>query len=333
MPGGAERILRRRIGSVKNTKKITRAQELIAATRVAQAQRRANAARPYAEQLTGVIEDLAASGAAGDHPLLRQAETVERVAFVVCAGDRGFAGPYNAQVFRAAEREIQALRVEGGDYRLISVGKKTADYFRFRGFAVDTHFEGFTGSPTYEDARQIARRVRELFDTNEVDQVELIYTEFVSMGTQRAVVRRFLPLESAETIAEVGGGDAAAIASFSFEPSPEGVLEDLLPRYVESRLFAALLDAAASEHANRQRAMKAATENAEELIIKLSRIMNRARQESITTEIMEIVGGAESLNADASDDEDLLLDHLQPATIFPEHLGRHEHRQQPHADA
>ncbi len=144
------------------------------------------------------------------------------------------------------------------------------------------------------------------------------------MGTQTAVVRRFLPLESTETIA--GSGDAAALASYDFEPSAEGVLEDLLPRYVEARLFTALLDAAASEHANRQRAMKAATENAEELIIKLSRIMNRARQESITTEIMEIVSGAESLTADQSEDDDYMLDHLQPAHIFPEHLGRQEHR-------
>ncbi len=328
MPGGAERVLRRRIGSVKNTKKITRAQELIAATRVAQAQRRAAAARPYSEQLTGVIENLAAGGAEVDHPLLRQAENVQRVAFVVCAGDRGFAGPYNAQVFRAAEREIQALRNDGGDYRIVSVGKKTNDYFRFRGFTVDSHFEGFTGAPTYDSARSIARRVREMFDNGEVDQVELIYTEFVSIGTQRAVVRRFLPLESTRSIAAHGAGDAAAAASYAFEPSPEGVLEDLLPRYVEARLFAALLDAAASEHANRQRAMKAATENAEELIIKLSRIMNRARQESITTEIMEIVSGAESLNADQTDDDDYLIDHLQAAHVFPEHLGHpNEHRQ------
>ncbi len=302
MPGGAERILKRRIGSVKNTKKITRAMELIAATRVARAQTRARAARPYSEQLTGVIESLAAGGADVNHPLLRQVEKVENVAFVVCAGDRGLAGAYNSSVIRAAEREIQALRAEGGDYKIISVGKKVREYFEFRGFALHATFEGFTDNPTYENAREIARAVRELFDSGEVDQVELIYTEFISMGTQRPVVRRFLPLEDTKTMAEAGGGDAEALAGFSFEPSPEGVLEDLLPRYVEARLFAALLDAAASEHANRQRAMKAATDNAEELIIKLSRIMNRARQESITTEIMEIVGGAESLAAGKGDD-------------------------------
>ncbi|MGH1502227.1 MAG: F0F1 ATP synthase subunit gamma [Acidimicrobiales bacterium] len=326
MPGGAERVLRRRIGSVKNTKKITRAQELIAATRVAQAQRRAAAARPYAEQLTGVIENLAAGGADVDHPLLRQAAEVNNVAYVVCAGDRGFAGPYNAQVFRLAEREIQDLRARGGDYKIIGVGKKTQDYFKFQGFSITEQFEGFTGNPGYENARDIARAVRAMFDSGEVDEVQLIYTEFVSMGTQRAVIRRFLPLESTETIAEAGGGDAEALASYSFEPSPEGVLEDLLPRYVEARLFAALLDAAASEHANRQRAMKAATENAEELIVKLSRIMNRARQEAITTEIMEIVGGAAALDEDASSDGDLLIDHLYPERLFPEHPDRHEHR-------
>jgi F-type H+-transporting ATPase subunit gamma len=306
MPGGAERILKRRIGSVKNTKKITRAMELIAATRVSRAQARARAARPYAEQLTGVIEDLAASGADVSHPLLRQPEKVEKVAFIVCAGDRGLAGAYNSSVIRAAEREIQALRADGGEYQIISVGRKVGDYFKFRGYDIAGEYTGFTDNPTYENAREIARHIRGLFDAGEVDQVELVYTEFISVGTQNAVVRRFLPLESTETIAAAGGGDASKVAGFSFEPSPEGVLEDLLPRYVEARLFAALLDAAASEHANRQRAMKAATENAEDLIVKLSRIMNRARQEAITTEIMEIVGGAESLAAGADDDSPIV---------------------------
>jgi F-type H+-transporting ATPase subunit gamma len=298
MPGGAERILRRRIGSVKNTKKITRAMELIAATRVARAQQRANAARPYAEQLTSVIEDLAATGAQVDHPLLRRVENPQAIAFVVCGGDRGLAGPYNSAVIRSAEREIQAHRSDGGQYRIISVGRKPKDYFTFRNFHIDASFGGFTDNPSFEDARRIARRVRELFERGEVDQVELIYTEFVSLGTQRPVVRRFLPLETTAVMAEAGAGNAAAIAGFSFEPSPEGVLGDLLPQYVEARLFAALLDAAASEHANRQRAMKAATENAEELITKLAREMNRARQASITTEIMEIVGGAAALEKD-----------------------------------
>ncbi len=298
MPGGAERVLRRRINSVKNTKKITRAMELIAATRVARAQQRSRSARPYAQQLTGVIEDLAAGGADVEHPLLRQVENPTSVAFIVCAGDRGLAGPYNASILRSAESEIQALRSNGGDYKLICIGKKVADYFRFRSYQITADFAGFSDNPSYDNAREIARIIRKMFDAGEVDQVELIYTEFVSLGTQKPVVRRFLPLESTEVIASQGGGEASDLALYDFEPSPEGVLEDLLPRYVEARLFAALLDAAASEHANRQRAMKAATDNAEDLIGKLSRDMNRARQESITTEIMEIVGGAEALGAD-----------------------------------
>ncbi len=312
MPGGAERILRRRIKTVSNTKKITRAMELIAATRVAKAQMRARAARPYSEQLTGVIENLAAGGASIDHPLLRQVENVERVAFVICAGDRGLAGAYNSNVVRTAEREIQALRSSGGEYRIVAIGRKVESYFRFRGYHIDSSFGGFTDNPTYEDARRVAHRVRELFDEGLVDQVELVYTEFVSLGTQRPVVRRFLPLEPTSVIA--ADGAAGALAGFSFEPSAEGVLEDLLPRYVEARLLTALLDASASEHANRQRAMKAATDNADELITKLSRAMNRARQDAITTEIMEIVGGAEGLAASGDDDGDAFKDLFDQAS-------------------
>jgi F-type H+-transporting ATPase subunit gamma len=313
MAGGKERVLRRRINSVQSTKKITRAMELIAATRVAKAQQRANEARPYAEQITGVIQDLAEGGADVNHPLLRKVEQVRKVAFVVITSDRGLAGAYNSSVIRAAEREVQALRAEGGDYSLILVGKKAESYFKFRGYRIEAAYHGMSDTPRFEDARTLAEKVGELFIGGDVDQVELVYTRFISMGSQQVVVRRFLPLQTRER--ETGG---EALATFEFEPSPEGVLEALLPRYVEARLYAALLDAAASEHANRQRAMKAATDNAEELIIKLTRAMNRARQDSITTEIMEIVGGAEALRADQGDEEDLMLDHLFPEHLFPE---------------
>ena len=157
-------------------------------------------------------------------------------------------------------------------------------------------------TPTYENAREVARQVVDMFTKGEVDRVELVYTEFITMGTQRVTVRRYLPLEDTSTIAEGGDADAGALAAFEFEPSAEGVLESLLPRYMESRLYSALLEAAASEHANRQRAMKAATDNAEELITKLSREMNQARQASITTEIMEIVSGAEALGGDGGEE-------------------------------
>ena len=298
MAGGRERVLRRRIGSVQNTKKITRAMELIAATRVVKAQQLARAARPYANQITSVIENLAAGGAEVDHPLLREADQIQRVGVIVIASDRGLAGPYNSSVIRAAERQVQNARAEGADYSLIVVGKKARDYFNFRNYLIDSYTTGISDKPSYDDARVLAETVADMFITGRVDRVELVYTEFLSLGSQRVTVRRFLPLESTETIAAEGGGQAEIAASFEFEPSPEGVLEALLPRYVEARLFGALLEAAASEHANRQRAMKAATDNAEELITKLSREMNQARQDAITTEIMEIVGGAEALGGD-----------------------------------
>lgn len=315
MPGGQERVLKRRITSVQSTKKITRAMELIAATRVVKAMQRANQARPYSSKITGVIEDLAAGGTGIDDPLLRSVEDPQTTAYVVITSDRGLAGAYNSSVIRAAEREVMAGQVAGKGYKLVLIGKKANDYFKFRKYDIHATFEGMTDAPTYEHAREVAAEVREMFVTGDVDQVILAYQEFVSMGTQQVAVRRFLPLESMQTVAEVGGGDAAAKALFEFEPSPEGVLSSLLPRYVESRLFSALLDASASEHANRQRAMKAATDNAEELITNLSRALNRARQDSITTEIMEIVSGAEALGADRGDDEDLLLDHLSTEHI------------------
>jgi F-type H+-transporting ATPase subunit gamma len=303
MPGGKERELRRRISSVQSTKKITRAMELIAATRVVKAMQRADAARPYARQITSVIENLAASGAETQHPLLREVESVSTIGYIVMTGDRGLAGAYNSNPIRTAEREIQSDRAEGKDYRLFCIGKKAVGYFRFRNYRVDNAYQGFTDSPSYEDARQIADDVADAFIRGEIDEVRLIYTEFISMGVQRVSVRRFLPLESTTIMAEQGHGSAEAVASFEFEPSPDSVLEALLPRYVEARLFGALLDCAASEHANRQRAMKSATDNAEDLITKLSRQMNAARQAAITTEIMEIVGGAEALEGDDEVDE------------------------------
>ena len=303
MAGGKERVLRRRIGSVQNTKKITRAMELIAATRVVKSQQRARAARPYAEQITAVIENLAAGGAEVDHPLLRQAEKVERVGVIVISSDRGLAGPYNSSVIKAAERQVQNARSEGADYSLIVIGKKARDYFTFRRYAIDSFTMGISDNPSYEDARRIADEVSAMFSEGRIDRVELVYTEFVSLGSQKVATRRFLPLESTTTIATKGGGDAGVSGAFEFEPSPEAVLESLLPRYVEARLFGALLDSAASEHASRQRAMKAATDNAEELITKLSREMNQARQDAITTEIMEIVSGAEALGSDNESEE------------------------------
>jgi len=297
--GGQERELRRRIGSIQSTKKITRAMELISASRVAKAQERASAARPYAEQITGVILDLTRLGAEIEHPLLRDEDGEGKTAFVVITSDRGLAGAYNSNVLRAAERELQDRRADGREYALVTVGTKAQRYFRFRGYRLDEQFSGMTDKPTFEDARAVAAAVREPFEAGEWDTVDLVYTRFISLGRQQVVVRRFLPLETEDT----GEDEAELTATFEFEPSPEGILDALLPRYVEARLFSALLDASASEHAARQRAMKAATDNAEDLITTLTRRMNQARQDAITTEIMEVVGGAEALQDDHGQDE------------------------------
>ncbi|HLY84195.1 MAG TPA: F0F1 ATP synthase subunit gamma [Acidimicrobiales bacterium] len=297
MAGGIERALRRRIKSVQSTKKITRAMELIAASRILRAQQRVAASRPYIDQLTEVIRNLAKAGAGLNQPLLVPREDIATVAFVVVTADRGLAGGYNATVERAAERAIAREQAAGRDYRLIVAGKKGQTYFRYRKYRVDAAFTGFSEQPTYENAREIAGDIVSRFEEGEVDQIQLIYTQFLSVGSQRVVERRFVPMDAGAITegsqpGDDGGGTKAA---YEFEPSPEVILEQLLPRYVEGRLFAALLEAAASEQAARQRAMKSATDNANELITTLERVANRARQDTITTEIMEIVGGAEGM--------------------------------------
>lgn len=318
MAGGKERILRRRIKSVQSTKKITKAMELIAASRIVKAQQRVAAARPYSEQITEVIRSLAAGGAELDHPLLREPEDVDKVAFVVITADRGLAGAYNTNVIRAAERALKAEQDKGRGYSLILAGKKGESYFRFRGYDIDATFSGMSEQPTYEDAREVAAVVTKAFEDGEVGLVYLAYTQFLSAGTQKVQVRQFMPLDQAtlEEAPETDGPQAA----YEFEPGPGEILERLLPRYVEARLFAAMLDAAASEHAARQRAMKSATDNAEELITKLSRIMNRARQETITTEIMEIAGGAEALRQGGSGEVDYMPDNLTSRDVLPDQI-------------
>jgi len=298
MAGGQERILRERIRSIQATKKITRAMELIAASRIVKAQARVSAAVPYSELITEVVKDLSAGGAASDSPLLAGRDEIKHTCYVVIAADRGLCGGYNSGVQRAAEGEVKADVLAGNDYTIIPVGRKAEGYFRFRGYQLGQPFDGFSDQPTYEDARQIGEHVVELFASGQVDKVELVYTRFISAGSQEVVLRPLVPLTT-ETV-EGGDGKSASGSDYDFEPDPATILDSLLPRYVEARVYAALLNAAASEHAFRQRAMKSATDNAEELIKSLSRVMNRARQDSITTEIMEIVGGAEALDTDGS---------------------------------
>ncbi len=286
--------------------------ELIAATRVAKAQQRAAAARPYSDELTAVMQHLAASGGVSDHPLLRPAEAVTKVAFVVISSDRGLAGGYNSAVIRAGERELQARQLEGADYSLILVGKKADSYFRYRNYQVDHAYHGVSDSPTYDDAVEVGRTVADLYTSGEVQEVVLVFTRFLSLGRQQVAVRRFLPLTGLGQEKD----ETRAGTAYEFEPGPGPILDSLIPRYITARIYAALLDAAASEHASRQRAMKSATDNAEDLIIRLSRVMNRARQDSITNEIMEIVGGAEALRQSQTDKSDLLIDQVFPHDIL-----------------
>jgi F-type H+-transporting ATPase subunit gamma len=323
---GQERVLRRRIKSVQSTKKITKAMELISASRIAKAQERVAAARPYSERLTDVIRNLAAAGAGGDSPLLNPRAEVTTVAYVVVSADRGLAGGYNSAVIRSAERAMAADQEAGRQTALITIGKKATGYFRFRGYEIAASFTGFSDSPTYEDARQVATYVAERFESGEYSEVMLSFTQFISLGTQIAQVQQYMPLDSSAITETTGDGPSA---DYEFEPSPSAILDRLLPRYAEARLYAALLDSAASEHAARQRAMKSATDNAEDMIIKLSRVMNRARQDAITTEIMEIVGGAEALRQSQTDSSDLLIDDVFLTDVF---TPEQNHPQPPRTD-
>jgi F-type H+-transporting ATPase subunit gamma len=317
MAGGQERILRGRIKSVQSTKKITKAMELIAASRIVKAQARVAAARPYAEQITEVIRNLAGGGAGLSHPLLVGREDIGTVAYIAVTADRGLAGSYNSGVIRHTERAMAADAAAGRSVKLYTIGKKATGYFRFRKVPIEATYLGVTDQPRYDQAKEIALAVAAAFDRGDVDAVEVVYTEFLSAGSQRVVQRRLMPLDAAAISEATEGG---ATAAYEFEPSPDEILEHLLPRYAEARLFSALLDASASEHAFRQRAMKSASDNADELIKTLSRIMNRARQDAITTEIMEIVGGAEAMRQAQAGGEDIVVDRTFPDDLFPDEL-------------
>jgi F-type H+-transporting ATPase subunit gamma len=290
--GAKLREVRRRIRSVQSTMKITRAMELIATSRILKAQQRVEQARPYAERLTAAIADVASASASLSHPLLEQRPEPKAAAVFVVTSDRGLAGAYSANALRRAEELFALLREEHKQIKLFVSGRKGLSYYRFRRRAIEGSWTGSSETPAYENAKEIADALMQLFTSGEVDEIHGVFTDFVSPLRQRAVARRFVPMvwEEAERPVE-----APVLPQYIFEPEPEELLEALLPRYVETRVFAALLEAAASEHAARRRAMSAATDNAEELVKVLTRVANQARQTEITTEIMEIVGGAEAL--------------------------------------
>ena len=324
MAGGQERILRRRIRTIESTKKITRSFELIAASQISRAQGRIAGSRPYVNAISDILAETAREGGSSTR-LLGIPESPQNVLALVIVADRGLAGAYNSSVLRAAERLIRSGSQVGQSYRVMVIGKKAQAYFRFRRQPVERQFVGMSDRPTYEDARQVAAVIVPPFLGSEVDLVQIVSTRIRSVSRQVVETRQLLPVlpspkpfrqqpsgVSSEvqvtgdsgatgTVSETGGYGSPAperkLGYFEFEPDVEQLLAQLIPQYSEASIYAALLEASASEHASRRRAMSAATENAEELLKTLRRVMNRARQDSITTEIMEIVGGSEALRS------------------------------------
>ena len=290
------RVVRRRIRTVQSTQKITRAFELISASRVVRAQQRVEASRPYTNQVTQALTSVANTEVTISHPLLEPRAEVKAAAVLVITSDRGLAGPYNANVLRTAAELMARLQADGVEPRLYVTGRKGIAYYRFRRRELAGSWSGVADRPDYDDAKQVADTMLEAFLDHEVDELHMVYTEYVSAATQRPEARRIIPL----VVEETSERPPEPIPMYIYEPSAQGVLDALLPRYVEARVFTAMLEAAASEHASRRRAMKAATDNASELIEDLTREYNQARQAEITQEIMEIVGGAEALQTTRS---------------------------------
>jgi len=295
--GAQLRVYRRRIKSVQATKKITRAMELIAASRIVKAQQRLQATLPYTRVLTAAISEAASNVSQLEkHPLLAAQRVRERAAVLVVTADRGLAGAYSANTIKESQALTALLADEGYDAVPYVVGRKGVAWFRFRGREVAQAWTGISDQPTYEDASDIADALLERFlrrtEDGGVDEIHIVYTQFLNMVSQTARVKRILPLEVVEEQQERTDGPQAL---YEFEPSAAEVLDSLLPRYVRTVIYNALLESAASEHAARRRAMKAATDNADELIKSLTRQANQARQAEITQEISEIVGGANAL--------------------------------------
>ncbi|MEO8328409.1 MAG: F0F1 ATP synthase subunit gamma [Candidatus Nanopelagicales bacterium] len=300
--GAQLRVVRRRIKSVQATKKITRAMELIAASRIVKAQQRLHSTLPYTIELNRALTAAASnSSTLSDHPLTAAQTSRERAAMLVITADRGLAGAYSSNALRESQALSALLTGEGYEVVPYVVGRKGEAWFRFRGREVAGSWTGISDQPTYEAASEIADTVlaRFLQPTSEggADEIHIIYTDFVNMVTQKPRVRRILPLEVVEEREEQSDQKQSVDPLYEFEPSAEAVLDALLPKYVRTIVYNALLESAASEHAARRRAMKAATDNADDLIKSLTRQANAARQAEITQEISEIVGGADALSS------------------------------------
>ncbi|MFG2164181.1 F0F1 ATP synthase subunit gamma [Micromonospora chersina] len=303
------RVLRQRIRSAKSMKKITKAMELVATSRIAKAQARVAASLPYAQAITGVLTALA-SNARIDHPLLTPRERVRRAGVLVVTADRGLAGGYSTNAIRTAESLISRLRADGKEPVLYVVGRKGVTYYRFRNREIASSWTGFSEQPGFSDAREVGETLIKAFSAGAddvegqagadgilgIDELHIVYTEFKSLMTQTPVAKIIGPMEVEDRPRSEG-----LLPAYEFEPEAEALLDALLPKYINTRIYAALLESAASESAARRRAMKSATDNAEEMIEKYTREMNSARQAGITQEISEIVGGANALAASGSE--------------------------------
>lgn len=294
--GAQLRVYRQKIRSAKATKKITRAMELISASRIQKAQQRMAEAGPYSRAVTRAVSAVATYSDI-DHPLLTEAENPKRAAVVVFAADRGLAGAFSAQVLREAGELAERLKGEGKDVIYYVLGRKAVQYFQFRERPMEKHWLGGSDQPQFETAKEVAETVIEKFtedsDQGGVDELHIVFNRFVSLVTQQPDVVRVLPLEVVEGVEE--SEDTEVYPLYEFEPEPADVLDALLPRYIETRIFQAMLQSAAAEHAARQKAMKSASDNADKLVENYTRLANNARQAEITQQISEIVGGANAL--------------------------------------
>ncbi|WLS47931.1 F0F1 ATP synthase subunit gamma [Micromonospora profundi] len=303
------RVLRQRIRSAKSMKKITKAMELVATSRIAKAQARVQASLPYAQAITGVLTALA-SNARIDHPLLTPRERVRRAGVLLVTSDRGLAGGYSSNAIRMAESLIARLKSDGKEPVLYVIGRKGVGFYRFRDRPIEANWTGFSEQPSFEDARTVGETLIKAFTAGAddvdgdagadgvlgVDELHIVYTEFHSLMTQTPVTKVIGPMQVEDRPRSEG-----LLPAYEFEPDAEALLDALLPRYINTRIYAALIESAASESAARRRAMKSATDNAEEMIEKYTREMNSARQAGITQEISEIVGGANALAASGSE--------------------------------
>jgi F-type H+-transporting ATPase subunit gamma len=303
------RVLRQRIRSAKSMKKITKAMELVATSRIAKAQARVEASLPYARAITGVLTALA-SNARIDHPLLTPRERVRRAGVLLVTADRGLAGGYSTNAIRTAESLIARLQADGKEPVLYVIGRKGVTYYRFRNRDIAASWTGFSEQPGFSDAREVGETLIKAFSAGAddaegnagadgvlgIDELHIVYTEFKSLMTQTPVAKIIGPMQVEDRPRSEG-----LLPAYEFEPEAEALLDALLPKYINTRIYAALIESAASESAARRRAMKSATDNAEDMIEKYTREMNTARQAGITQEISEIVGGANALAASGSE--------------------------------